>query len=382
LNKENVTMTAISELKQNQVIFPKLGIDITINDTAFTLFGLEIKWYGLLITLGMLLAMIYCFSQMKKYGIDPDRAIDAVIGGIIGGLIGARAYYVIMQWEDYAGNWKSIFNIRNGGLAIYGGIIGAVIVGGLVAKLRKVKLLPLLDVASMGFLLGQGIGRWGNFTNQEAFGYNTDNIFGMSSGKIRDWIISVNSDMSSPADLIAMNADKPVHPCFLYESVWCLLGFVLLAIFAKKIRKFDGQIFLMYLGWYGLERFFIEGLRTDSLMIGTMRVSQVLAAICFISSVILLVVILNKVKRMGDEYVLYVDTDESKELIRQSELRGIKKQNDIENNADDEEPDGEEQGIISSDGNNEDNTDNSDYENYESENIDEIDEIKIESEEE
>lgn len=375
-------MTAISELKQNQVIFPKLGIDITINDTAFTLFGLEIKWYGLLITLGMLLAMIYCFSQMKKYGIDPDRAIDAVIGGIIGGLIGARAYYVIMQWEDYAGNWKSIFNIRNGGLAIYGGIIGAVIVGGLVAKLRKVKLLPLLDVASMGFLLGQGIGRWGNFTNQEAFGYNTDNIFGMSSGKIRDWIISVNSDMSSPADLIAMNADKPVHPCFLYESVWCLLGFVLLAIFAKKIRKFVGQIFLMYLGWYGLERFFIEGLRTDSLMIGTMRVSQVLAAICFISSVILLVVILNKVKRMGDEYVLYVDTDESKELIRQSELRGIKKQNDIENNADDEEPDGEEQGIISSDGNNEDNTDNSDYENYESENIDEIDEIKIESEEE
>ena len=375
-------MTAISELKQNQVIFPKLGIDITINDTAFTLFGLEIKWYGLLITLGMLLAMIYCFSQMKKYGIDPDRAIDAVIGGIIGGLIGARAYYVIMQWEDYAGNWKSIFNIRNGGLAIYGGIIGAVIVGGFVAKLRKGKLLPLLDVASMGFLLGQGIGRWGNFTNQEAFGYNTDNIFGMSSGKIRDWIISVNSDMSSPADLIAMNADKPVHPCFLYESVWCLLGFVLLAIFAKKIRKFDGQIFLMYLGWYGLERFFIEGLRTDSLMIGTMRVSQVLAAICFISSVILLVVILNKVKRMGDEYVLYVDTDESKELIRQSELRGIKKQNDIENNADDEEPDGEEQGIISSDGNNEDNTDNSDYENYESENIDEIDEIKIESEEE
>lgn len=375
-------MTAISELKQNQVIFPKLGIDITINDTAFTLFGLEIKWYGLLITLGMLLAMIYCFSQMKKYGIDPDRAIDAVIGGIIGGLIGARAYYVIMQWEDYAGNWKSIFNIRNGGLAIYGGIIGAVIVGGFVAKLRKVKLLPLLDVASMGFLLGQGIGRWGNFTNQEALGYNTDNIFGMSSGKIRDWIISVNSDMSSPADLIAMNADKPVHPCFLYESVWCLLGFVLLAIFAKKIRKFDGQIFLMYLGWYGLERFFIEGLRTDSLMIGTMRVSQVLAAICFISSVILLVVILNKVKRMGDEYVLYVDTDESKELIRQSELRGIKKQNDIENNADDEEPDGEEQGIISSDGNNEDNTDNSDYENYESENIDEIDEIKIESEEE
>lgn len=371
-------MTAISELKQNEIIFPKLGIDITVNDTAFTIFGLDIKWYGLLITVGMLLAMIYCFSQMKKYGVDPDRAIDAVIAGVIGALVGARAYYVIMEWDSYAGNWKDIFNIRNGGLAIYGGLIGAVLVGGLVAKLRKVKLLPLLDIASIGFLLGQGIGRWGNFTNQEAFGYNTDGLFGMTSGKIRDWIISVNSDISSSADLIAMKSDVPVHPCFLYESVWCLLGFVLLAIFAKKIRKFDGQIFLMYLGWYGIERFFIEGLRTDSLMIGTIRVSQALSALLVVVSVVLLIVIGGKVKRMGDDYVLYVNTEESKELIRQSELRAQKK--DIDTEEEDMTPDDEEDGIteeIESDpGVTDDKKDKSDSDEPDEE------ELNIESEEE
>lgn len=368
-------MTAVNELKQNEIIFPKLGIDITVNDTAFTVFGLEIKWYGLLITIGMLLAMIYCFSQMKKYGIDPDRAIDAVIAGVIGALIGARAYYVIMEWDNYAGNWKDIFNVRNGGLAIYGGLIGGILAGGLVAKLRKVKLLPLLDIASIGFLLGQGIGRWGNFTNQEAFGYNTDGLFGMTSGKIRDWIVSVNSNISSSADLISMDSETPVHPCFLYESIWCLLGFVLLAIFAKKIRKFDGQIFLMYMGWYGIERFFIEGLRTDSLMIGTIRVSQVLSALLVISSVILLIVIGSKVRRMGDEYVLYVDTEESKELIRQSEMRSEKKDKSEE----EMQPDGEENSIIEED----EALDDSCDENNSTDSAEpDAEEFKIESEEE
>ncbi len=328
-------MTAISELKENQVIFPKLGIDVIIDDTAFTLFGLEIKWYGLFITLGLLLAMIYGFSQMKKYGVDPDRAVDAVIVGVIGAIIGARAYYVIMEWESYAGNWKEIFNIRNGGLAIYGGLIGAILLGGLTAKFRKLRLLPLLDVASIGFLLGQGIGRWGNFTNQEAFGYNTENVFGMTSGSIRDWIISVSNHMSSSPDLLAMNPEIPVHPCFLYESVWCLLGFTLLAVFAKKIRRFDGQIFIIYIGWYGLGRFFIEGLRTDSLMIGSLRVSQCLAAACVVTSVILLVTIGSKVKRMGDEYVLYVDTEESKKLIRLSEMKAKGTNSDENKKSDD-----------------------------------------------
>lgn len=311
-------MTLVGVLEKNQVVFPRLGLDFSISDTAFTIFGLEIKWYGLLITIGMLLAMIYGFSQMKKYGVDPDRAMDAVIGGVLGGLVGARVYYVIMSWDSYAGDWKSIFNIRNGGLAIYGGIIGALIVGGIVAKIRKVKLLPLFDVVGIGFLLGQGVGRWGNFTNQEAFGCNTRSLFGMSSGKIQQWIMN-HGEAATVSSGNAMEVSQPVHPCFLYESVWCLIGFVLLAVFAKKIRKYDGQIFLIYIAWYGLGRFFIEGLRTDSLMIGSLRVSQGLAAVCVVASVILQIVIGFKVKRMGSDYQLYVDTEESKQLIKESE---------------------------------------------------------------
>lgn len=320
----------LSLLDENQIVFPKLGIDLTINDKAFTIFGIDIMWYSLLITTGIILALIYGFSRMKKYGIDPDRGFDVIMCGIVGGIVGARVYYVIMSWESYEGNWKAILNIRNGGLAIYGGIIGSILVGGLIAKLRKVKLLPMLDIAGVGFLLGQGIGRWGNFTNQEAFGYNTDSIFGMSGGTIQRWIIEQTNNASNSSELIAMDPYKPVHPCFLYESVWCLVGFVILAIVAQKIRKFDGQIFLMYIGWYGLGRFFIEGLRTDSLMIGTLRISQVLAAICVIVSIVLLLVFGNKVKRMGDDYKLYCDTEESKQLLREAEERSKSKERKIQ----------------------------------------------------
>ncbi len=289
-----------------KISFPKLDISFNVESTAFTVLGLEIQWYGILITSGIILAMFFAFSQMKKYGINPDRATDCIIGGIIGGIIGARTYYVAMEWEHYAGDIKAIINIRNGGLAIYGGIIGAILLGGIIAKIRKVKLLPLLDIAGMGFLIGQGIGRWGNFTNHEAFGYNTESIFGMTSGKIQEKILNMGNPELSP--------ELPVHPCFLYESIWCLVGFVILFLVSKH-RKFDGQMFLMYIGWYGLGRFFIEGLRTDSLMFGNLRVSQVLAILCFIFSVIALIIISGKVKRMGEDYVFYKDTEESKSLI-------------------------------------------------------------------
>ncbi|MGN1481361.1 prolipoprotein diacylglyceryl transferase [Porcipelethomonas sp.] len=320
-------MTQLGNLEHDEIVFPKLGIDIHVSDTAFTIFGIDIKWYGIIITAGILLAMIYCIPQMKKYGIDSDRAIDAILGGIVGGLIGARAYYVIMSWDTYAGDWKSIFNFRKGGLAIYGGIIGAILLGGLIAKLRKVRLLPLLDIASIGFLLGQGIGRWGNFTNQEAFGYNTDSIFGMSGGKIQEYIETQMISMPSGQGAASMDPFMPVHPCFLYESVWCLLGFWLLALFAKKIRRFDGQILLIYMGWYGLGRFFIEGLRTDSLMIGEIRVSQALSAVLVIVSVILQVVIGLRVKRLGSDYTLYVNTEESKKLLEEAEKKSYESKN-------------------------------------------------------
>lgn len=310
-------MISNQDLDYYQIVFPKMGIDINIKSEAFTVFGVQIQWYGVIITIGMLLAILFGFSQMKKYGIDSDRAIDAIIGGIIGGVIGARLYYVFLEWDNYKGNLKEIINTRNGGLAIYGGIIGAFLIGGIIAKIRKLRLMPLLDIAGMGFLIGQGIGRWGNFFNHEAFGYNTDLPWGMTSGRIQQWIIENNSSMSSTADILAMDPMKPVHPCFLYESIWCLLGFVVLFLISKR-RKFDGQMFLMYVGWYGIGRFFIEGLRTDSLMLGNLRVSQVLGMIAFIASVIILFIMGSKVKRMGSEYVFYRDSEESKNLIEET----------------------------------------------------------------
>lgn len=310
-------MISNQDLDYYQIVFPKMGIDINIKSEAFTVFGVQIQWYGVIITIGMLLAILFGFSQMKKYGIDSDRAIDAIIGGIIGGVIGARLYYVFLEWDNYKGNLKEIINTRNGGLAIYGGIIGAFLIGGIIAKIRKLRLMPLLDIAGMGFLIGQGIGRWGNFFNHEAFGYNTDLPWGMTSGRIQEWIIENNSSISSTADILAMDPMKPVHPCFLYESIWCLLGFAVL-FFISKRRKFDGQMFLMYVGWYGIGRFFIEGLRTDSLILGNLRVSQVLGMIAFITSVIILFIMSSKVKRMGSEYVFYRDSDESKNLIEET----------------------------------------------------------------
>jgi phosphatidylglycerol:prolipoprotein diacylglycerol transferase len=217
-----------------------------------------------------------------------------------------------MRLDVYSGDWKSILNIRNGGLAIYGGLIGGVLVGLLICKIRKVKMLPMLDVCVMGFLIGQGVGRWGNFTNQEAFGSNTDSILGMTGGQIQQTIIDQSS--SNVSELYA------VHPCFLYESLWCILGFILLSLYSKH-RKYDGQLLLMYMTWYGAERFIVEGLRTDSLMVGSIRISQLVSAILVIVSVIVQLVMISKVKRDPERYVLYCNTEESKLLLAESEKR-------------------------------------------------------------
>lgn len=316
----------MEQLQENQIQFPSLGIDMQVDSTAFTIFGIDIQWYGLLITFGLLLAMFYAFRNLKSYGIHPDRAIDAIIGGIIGAIIGARAYYVILEWDHYAGDWKRIFHLRQGGLAIYGGLIGAIVVGCLIAKLRKVKILPLLDICGAGFLLGQGIGRWGNFFNQEAFGCNTNSIFGMTGGQIQRWIVETYPHTNFYQNFgRTLDAAQPVHPCFLYESIWCLIGFIVLAICGKKCRKFDGQIFIMYIGWYGFGRFWIEGLRVDSLVIGNVRISQMIAALCVIASVLLLCIIRFRVKRMGNDYQLYKDTEESKAYIAECEAKRQRK---------------------------------------------------------
>ncbi len=305
-------------LHPHEIQFPNLGWKFSIDPTAFSIGSINIQWYGIIITLGLILALVYALPKMKRFGIDSDRAIDVVIGGVIGGIIGARIYYVLMRWDEYKGNWKEMINTRNGGLAIYGGIIGSILIGLIICKIKKVKMLPMLDITVIGFLIGQGIGRWGNFFNQEAFGTNTDSLFGMTGGTIQR---TINDSMQIGGDLyqsgVTMLWNEPVHPCFLYESVWCLLGFVILAFWSKR-RKYDGQIFLMYLAWYGAERFVVEGLRTDSLMLGNIRISQALSAVIFIASVILQIVFFAKRKRDPEHFVLYVNTEESHLLIAES----------------------------------------------------------------
>lgn len=311
-------MSTETLLEPNEIQFPELGWKFHIDPTAFSIRGIQIQWYGILITLGLILALVYALPRMKRFGLDADRAIDAVIGGVIGGIIGARVYYVLMRWDEYKGKWGDIVNTRNGGLAIYGGIIGALLVGLIICKIRKIKMLPMLDITVIGFLIGQGVGRWGNFVNQEAFGTNTSSFLGMTGGTIQRTIsdgMQMGGDMYNNG--LDMLWEKPVHPCFLYESLWCLLGFVIFAFWSKR-RKYDGQLFLMYLAWYGAERFIVEGLRTDSLMLGNIRVSQALSAVIFVVSVILQIVFFAKRKRDPESMVLYANTEESHRLIEES----------------------------------------------------------------
>lgn len=255
------------------VSFPGLGIyDLQINPVAFSIGDFTVRWYGVIIAAGLVLAVVYAMLVSKKrFGVDPDKLLNCIIVGMITAIIGARAYYVAFQWDEYRNDLGRILRFDEGGLAIYGGLIGALIGGLIVAKVSKMNIPALLDVAVLGFLIGQGIGRWGNFMNQEAFGTPTDLPWGM---------VSENT------------GGVAVHPCFLYESLWCLLGFVLLHFFSKYQRKYDGQIFLMYLVWYGAERMIVEGLRTDSLMtpIFNLRVSQVLSAVIMIVGLAALII--------------------------------------------------------------------------------------------
>lgn len=261
------------------VSFPKLGIELTINPIAFSIGDFNIYWYGIIIATGFTIALCYAMINSKRFGIVQDKLIDAIIVGLITGIIGARLYYVVFYpGNTYINNPVSIFQIHEGGLAIYGGIIGGLTGGIIVAKIKNINIPSILDIAALGFLIGQCIGRWGNFINQEAFGTETNLPWGM---------VSENT---------LLETSNPVHPCFLYESLWCLLGFIFLDIFSRKFKKYNGQIFLLYIVWYGTERFFVEGLRTDSLMLPyvNLRVSQVLAAISIVISVIILIYFKNK----------------------------------------------------------------------------------------
>jgi len=264
------------------ISFPKLGWEFPLSDTLleFTLFGQEftIKWYGVLIAVGFLLAMIYALSRVKDFDLDPDRMIDVVLVCTLFAFVGARLYYVFFSEDaaDYLADPITILYVWKGGLGIYGGIIMAFVTGLWMCKLRKVNTWAMFDIASMGFLIGQGIGRWGNFFNQEAFGGNTDLPWGMSGSEIAAGVNTITE--YDPA--------LPVHPTFLYESLWCLLGFLLLHILSKKAYKFKGELFSLYLIWYGVGRFCIESLRTDSLYLGTMKTSQLVAVLAVIGGIV------------------------------------------------------------------------------------------------
>lgn len=305
------TLMFAQSLAEMEVRFPNLfGGTVMYFKRGFEIFGITIYWYGVIIAVGVVLAYFYAMRRVTRdFGIVKDRAFDVVFVTIIGGFLFARIYYCVFVTFDPNNpteyNFITMFTqIRDGGIAMYGGVIGAVIVGAVMCKLRKVKFLAMTDLSALGFLIGQGIGRWGNFVNQECYGAecSPDMLFAMGGSRIS----------------AEMGDGVTVHPCFLYESVWCLLGFVLLHFYSKRFRTFDGEISLLYIAWYGFERFFVEQLRTDSLYWGPFKVSQWLAAVSFAAAMTCFVIAKVKTKKSGKP--LYVNTDASRELI-ESDLK-------------------------------------------------------------
>ena len=273
------------------ISFPGIGIDnFNVNPVAFNIpifGGLQVRWYGIIITLGIILAFSYCAFRCKKNeGIKFDDLLDITIFTVIFGVIGARVYYVLMSLgEQKYTSFYDVIAIWEGGLAIYGGIIAGALTIYLICRHKKISPLKMLDAVAPGVMIGQLLGRWGNFFNGEAFGSEVaeDSIFYF----IRMGLISSNTES---ARMIY------VHPTFLYESLWNLLGFIIINFLYKK-KKFDGQILLMYVTWYGFGRMLIEGLRTDSLMLGVFRISQVVGFVCFVVGAILLTVMLMRARR-------------------------------------------------------------------------------------
>ena len=266
-----------------EISFPSLGL--TMNPPRNLEIGpFNIYFYGIIIALGMVLAVMYASRRSKEFGITEDDLLDGVLWVTPFAIICARAYYCIFSWDYYGKHLVEVFYIWNGGLAIYGGVLGAALGLAVFCKIKKIKLPMLMDLVSLGFLIGQSMGRWGNFFNREAFGAETTSFLRMGlqnsyTGQVTYY-----------------------HPTFFYESVWNAVGFVLLHKLSKK-REYDGQIALGYAAWYGLGRAFIEGLRTDSLYLGPFRVSQLLAAVSCIAALSVLIWQMRKPHDPADLYV-------------------------------------------------------------------------------
>lgn len=276
----------------NPIVFPGLGLEFHIQRVAFSLFGKDVYWYGVIIALGFLIAVTYCYRQSPLYGVKKDDVIDFILFAAPGGIIGARIYYVLFypalyHNPDGSFNWGEAVAIWDGGLAIYGGIIAGILILLVFCKVKKIKFLAFADLGSFGLFIGQTAGRWGNFCNQEAYGGPTSLPWRMGLTVAGEYI--------------------EVHPTFLYESVWNLAGLAIAHFLLRKRRKFDGEVFLFYLSWYGLGRMWIEGLRTDSLyLFGTgVRVSQLIALLSFVAAGAVLAALLIRLKPDPDR--LYVN---------------------------------------------------------------------------
>ena len=273
-------------LLTSPISFPNLGITVDPSPVAFTVMGKDIYWYGIIIASGFLLAVLYMLYRAKTFGITQDDVLDLVLWAVPIGVVCARLYYCVFYWDHYRDNPISMLYIWEGGLAIYGGIIGGAITVLVLSRVKRIPTLVMLDNAAMGVIIGQILGRWGNFMNREAHGSVTDSFFKMglvdAAGKVTYY-----------------------HPTFLYESVWNLVGFIGLHFYCKT-RKFDGEVFLLYVAWYGLGRAWIEGLRTDSLYLFStgIRVSQLVAAVSFLAAAgIIAWVLLKKKPRREDLFV-------------------------------------------------------------------------------
>ena len=305
----------------NLVTFPGLGLSFEINRVAFSIGGLNIYWYGVLIAVGLVLAMAFAMRHCAEFGIDGDAMVDVLVVGVVMGILSARAYYVAMAPFKYE-SIREILSLRDGGLAIYGGIIGAIVFGGLACKWRKVPVLPMFDVTAMGFLIGQCIGRWGNFFNQEAFGCNTTLPWGMYSAATEAYLRG--STVTVPNG-VTIDPTMPVHPTFLYESIWCLVGFIALRLYMKK-RRFNGDIALLYAIWYGLGRFWIEGLRTDSLLLVPsmgLRASQLVAAVAVVGGLIAEVILTRKYRNKALMVPLAISADNRKRMAQVAKKGGV-----------------------------------------------------------
>ena len=258
----------MTAMRDAAISFPMFGEGLINPPDHIAIFGFNLNFYGLIIALGFLLAVVYAMKRCSQFGITQDNILDVLIFALPAGIIGARLYYVVFNFVLYKGNWPGIFKIWEGGLAVYGGIVFGALTAAAVCKIKKIRIGALLDVVSFGFLIGQSTGRWGNFFNREAFGSETELFCRMG--------------LTLPGEETLY-----VHPTFLYESLWNALGLLLLHLFSKSGgRKYDGQLFIMYVGWYGLGRVFIEGLRADSLYLfgSGIRVSQLLAGLSLLTA--------------------------------------------------------------------------------------------------